>query len=358
MKTIPNKQGPIWVGSHSDLMLQRIFKERPDTTIALITDHNVERDALPILQHTLDRRDVAVWSVPPGEASKQIGTCEQLWAKMAAFGLDRNSLLIALGGGTITDLAGFVAATYMRGIDYISIPTSLLAQVDAAIGGKTGVDLHHFKNYIGAFRPASHVLIDPRYLDTLPPRQWINGLAEMVKHALISGGDDWAFFVKKPSPKSFRWEEAIHRSASIKMHVVDQDPLESGLRKVLNLGHSIGHAIESTALEANIDVQHGEAVAAGLWCEAWLAHRGKLLPAGDFHEVKEVLAFYFEKIDMEGMDEHRMMHYLFHDKKNKGNQILISALNEPGKWTLDYPVTEAQALAAIRAYATHFGSNK
>jgi len=353
MKSIVNPLCPVWTGA-ADLLLQKLLKERQGRRIAVITDDVVMVHCLPILRPVLEIFDIPVWQVPSGEQNKQLRICEQLWEQMAREQMDRKSTIIALGGGMITDLAGFVAGSYMRGIELISVPTSLLAQVDAALGGKTGVDLGSLKNYIGLIRQPAHIILDTRFLETLPDRQRINGLAEVVKHAIISGNGEWDRWKMTPSLLEIDWNEVVQGSASIKLGIVSGDVDEKGQRKVLNLGHSIGHAIESVALEKGSDVLHGEAVAAGIWCEAWISHQKGLLPQAEWDSISGLLRHYFPKVCLGHPDLDRFRYALVRDKKNSRGSILITGVSAPGEVFTDLEIDVSIAEQSLAAYGRYW----
>src|SRR5690606_32174448 len=206
-----------------------------------------------------------------GEENKNIDFCIGIWKMLLDFGAERNSLLINLGGGVVTDMGGFAASTYKRGIDFVQIPTTLLSQVDASIGGKTGIDLDTVKNIIGTFTQPEAVYINVDFLNTLDKRQLVSGFAEMIKHDFIFDAsyfeDLKGFSFDRPD------EDLIYRSVGIKNEVVKQDPKESGLRKILNFGHTIGHAVETYSIDNDDNpLLHGEAIAVGMICEAYLSH--------------------------------------------------------------------------------------
>lgn len=349
MKVLQSKQGPVWVGQ-SELILQTVLRENRGAKHAIVTDEQVRKHCFPLIEPLAAMWELPVWTVPSGEQSKQLGTCQSLWYKMAELNFDRDSKLIALGGGMITDLVGFTAACYMRGIGHISVPTSLLAQVDAALGGKTGVDLGPLKNYIGAFKDAEHVILDHRYLDSLPERQYRNGLAEVVKHALIEGGEEWAYWSSDRAFAGQIGEAQLIQSARIKLRIVDSDPEEAGLRRILNLGHTVGHAIEAAAIEIGADMLHGEAVVAGLWCECRMAAEAGLMPAEVFDEIAATLAQLFTKPDIESLDPQRVMYFMQRDKKNSGGRIRVNMLKRPGDYDTDVFVAAESAMQSLVAY--------
>src|SRR5690554_6762169 len=272
MKTIDSLGYSIFFENQFD-SLNKFLKERSYSKIFILTDRNTGEQCLPILIAGMPVDfEYDIIEVDPGEENKNIDFCIGIWKMLLDFGAERNSLLINLGGGVVTDMGGFAASTYKRGIDFIQIPTTLLSQVDASIGGKTGIDLDTVKNIIGTFTQPQAVFINVDFLKTLDKRQLVSGFAEMIKHAFIFDANYYqelkAFDFDHPS------EAMIYRSVQIKNEVVKEDPKESGLRKILNFGHTIGHAVETYSIDNDKDsLVHGEAIAIGMICEAYLSHK-------------------------------------------------------------------------------------
>ena len=263
---------------------------------------------------------IEIIEIEPGESQKNIGTVVSLWESLTELGADRKSLMINLGGGVLTDMGGFVASTFKRGIDFINIPTTLLAMVDASVGGKTGVDLGVLKNQIGVFADPKMVLVDSSYLGTLAPRELTSGLAEIIKYGLTFDISLWEAF-KDPSKTDLN--KLIHRSVEIKNEVVLKDPKEANLRKVLNYGHTLGHAIESYYLEEQslASFTHGEAIAIGMIAEAYLSNKICALKTQELNEIKEVILQVFGHPKIERKHYSEIFEYLKHDKKNIGGQV-------------------------------------
>jgi len=240
--------------------------------ILIITDENIREHCLPLFwQKTGLSPKIPLVIVPPGEIHKTLATCEYIWQAMFAARLDRKALVINLGGGVIGDMGGFCAATFKRGVDFIQIPTTLLAMTDAAIGGKLGIDFQGIKNAVGVFRNPAAVFVDPAFLHTLPARELRSGFAEVIKHALIGAPGLWETIRVMPAnqltPDRTDWHDLLCASIAVKVRVVAEDPLEKGLRALLNYGHTIGHALESYFLHTEHPLTHGEAVAIGMICE-------------------------------------------------------------------------------------------
>jgi 3-dehydroquinate synthase len=265
---------PILLGPLADT-LPAWLAGRRYSNVLVFTDQNTQTHCLPRLRPFLPAAPGQV-AIEPGERCKTLDTCQQLWQSMFAAKLDRKALVINLGGGVIGDMGGFCAATYKRGIDFIQIPTTLLAMTDAAIGGKLGIDFQEIKNTIGVFKNPVAVFVDPIFLNSLPPRELRSGFAEVIKHALIGDPELWQFIQEMPleafsssaatSPEA--WAELLQTSIAVKTRIVSEDPLEAGIRALLNFGHTVGHAIESYFLNTATPLTHGAAVAIGMVCES------------------------------------------------------------------------------------------
>ena len=256
--------------------------------VFILVDSNTQKHCLAKFKSKCDFEIDLVIEIKPGEEYKTIQTCTTVWDSLSTMGGDRKSLLINLGGGVVTDLGGFVASTFKRGIDFINVPTTLLAMVDASIGGKTGVDFEALKNQIGVINQPEMILVFAEFLDTLDQRQVKSGFAEMLKHGLIFDQDYWNGLI--PLNELDQVGEHIKKSTEIKSSVVEQDPYEAGLRKKLNFGHTLGHAIESYFLvETNRQtLLHGEAIAVGMVLEAYLSHELTGLSKLELDEIKKV----------------------------------------------------------------------
>jgi 3-dehydroquinate synthase len=314
------------------------------TSAALIADANVYSLHGPEIRHSLERLfgSVSVITIPPGEGSKTRGFVADIQDRLSEVKLDRKGLIIGLGGGVALDIAGYIASTYLRGIPWVAVPTSLLAQVDAGIGGKTGVNTSKGKNLTGTFHPPLHVIIDPEILDTLPRIEWRNGLVEAVKHAWIADTDLFALFENiasslKIGPDSIR-HDWLGATIQVKTAIVAEDPFELGKRSILNAGHTIGHAIEAATDHA---IRHGFAVARGLVVEARAAGEKNGLPVDHIQRLERLL----EELELlpptEGIDFDSLLPFLLRDKKNQREQVHIAlpvslgrSLAIEGSWTI------------------------
>jgi 3-dehydroquinate synthase len=294
-------------------------------------------------QHTL-------LEIPAGEEAKTLLTCETVWGELTNLRADRFAVLLNLGGGVVTDLGGFCAALYKRGIRFVQVPTTLLAQVDASVGSKTGVDFQGFKNQLGVFQQPAGVFIEPKFLQTLDPRQLKSGYAEVVKHSLIADAD--AFHEQRRAGMFIDdWTDIIQASVALKQRIVAQDPLEAGPRKLLNFGHTVGHALESYLLtQPGREILHGEAVAAGMVCEAWLSVRRNLLSEEELDKIETFLFSVFEKVQFVILETEAIAEYALQDKKNAGATINCTLLQSIGSGVYDQPVTLEELAASLRYY--------
>ena len=336
----------VFIGS-LEKSLHEVLQNKEYSQVGILVDENTRQYCLPILISMLD--DLQVIEVKSGESNKSIETCSYIWGQMMSFGFDRHSLLINLGGGVIGDMGGFAASCYMRGIDFLQIPTTLLSQVDASVGGKLGVDFNNLKNFIGLFNDPIGVLVDPRFLQTLPVREMRSGFSEMIKHALIADKEIWNSFSSETSWRNVINEEQITKSISVKQRVVEYDPIESGQRKILNFGHTIGHAIESIALRTENPLLHGEAIALGMMVEVFLSVDKVGLDQQSSEQVINYLSAVYSDIGSGYLNNvQEVIELIQKDKKNKSGKLLFSLLEEIGKCTYDVEVQEDEIYHSIR----------
>jgi 3-dehydroquinate synthase len=318
----------------------------------ILTDENTGKHCLPLLrEHLKDFDNYDLIEINAGEESKNIDFCIGIWKMLIDFGADRQSLLINLGGGVISDLGGFAASTYKRGIDFVHIPTTLLSQVDASVGGKTGIDLENIKNIIGTFTQPKAVFIEHEFLQSLPPRQILSGLAEMLKHGLIADPGYWnklrSSNLKKPSA------ELVYHSVEIKNNVVIADPTEKSLRKSLNYGHTVGHAVETYSLMNDENpLTHGEAIAIGMICEAKLSNLKINLSEPELQEITEVIMGLYPKYNFAKDSYETLYSIMLKDKKNQKGRINASLLNRIGQCRIDNICTEAELYASLDYYSS------
>lgn len=295
--------------------------------VFILTDENVAPFWLPETEYWLDCKNAVEIVLRPGEKYKNLQTVQRIWKTLMKHHADRNALLVNLGGGVITDLGGFAASTYKRGIKFINVPTTLLAMVDAAIGGKTGIDFGGGKNQIGTFAEAEEVVIDTVFLETLPQRELVSGLSEMLKYGFIA--DDKLLEINLEN-----YQQYISRCGEIKREIVAKDPTEKGLRKVLNFGHTLGHAIESHCLTTESPLLHGEAVALGMLGALWLSVKRLGLDEKVLQDYENQLPMLLSEaeISLSEADIDPILAYLSLDKKNRGERpqfVLLEAVGKP-----------------------------
>ncbi|GAA4780887.1 3-dehydroquinate synthase [Olivibacter ginsenosidimutans] len=330
--------------------LEDFLETHSYSKIFILTDRNTGEYCLPVLRKalpTLTNYDLI--EIDPGEENKNIDFCIGIWKMLLDFGADRKSLLLNLGGGVITDIGGFAASTFKRGIDFIQLPTTLLSQVDASVGGKTGIDMDGVKNIIGTFTQPKAVFINSQFLATLDRKQIISGFAEMVKHGLIY--DKGYFETLQGVDFSAIDETYIIRSVEIKNDVVTKDPTEKGLRKILNFGHTIGHAIESYSLaHDSFPLLHGEAIAVGMICEAYLSHRLNNLSLNELNEVTAYIRTLFPAYVFNHSIDDQLFEYMLNDKKNTDGKIGFALLARIGHCTFDHYVERALIVEALDYY--------
>lgn len=327
--------------------LKGFLEVKKYSKLSVLVDENTFRHCYLLLQKSLP--DHHVIKIQSGEEHKTLESCAIIWQAMTDQAMDRHSALIVIGGGVLGDMGGFCAATYKRGIDFILVPTTLLAQVDASIGGKLGIDFNHFKNHIGVFQHPALTLLHSGFLKTLPESELRSGFAEIVKHTLISDEKKWEE-IRKHSLKEQDWGSLIKHSVALKLDVVTKDPKESGLRKMLNAGHTIGHAVESHLLNKNRKVLHGEAIAVGLIAEAFIAKQKNLLSELRLSEISNYLLQVFGKITLNPEEDPMIAELTLQDKKNKGNKILCVLLEDVGKARWDCEIDTEEVKGALTFY--------
>lgn len=318
------------------------FLEQEFTKIGILVDTNTHQQCLPRLLARLKTEiPIEIIEIPAGEQEKDLETCMGIWESLSDLDFDRNSLLINLGGGVLTDIGGFVAAAFKRGISFINIPTTLLAMVDAAVGGKTGVNLGALKNQIGVIEPADLVVIDSSYLQTLSSQEMRSGLAEMLKHGLIADEAYWRELGGLSEKGLEDLDDLIVRSIQIKSEIVARDPHEKGLRKSLNFGHTLGHAIESffLASEEKPKLLNGEAVAIGMLMESYISSRILDLSPQRVQEISRRLLGLYSRVEISQQEWKQILDLLKYDKKNKGGRINFVLLRDIADPSLDCEVT-------------------
>lgn len=328
--------------------LTSFFSFTEYSKVLVVLDTNTKKWVYPKLISHLPKHKTVV--VPAGESHKNLDTCQVIWQAMTDYELDRHSLVLNVGGGVVGDMGGFCAATYKRGIDFIQVPTTLLSQVDASVGGKLGIDFQGFKNHLGSFQLPTQVMIDPSFLSTLPERELRSGFAEIIKHCLIQDGAAWQTLRRLDFP-DLDWPHWIQHSVQIKEQVVSQDPTEKGLRKILNFGHTLGHAVETYFLtHGKKPLLHGEAIAVGMIAEAFLAFERKFLDEKSLMEIEEFVFSVFGKAPISGEDIPAILALTTQDKKNRGKEIRFSLLRGLGSCGYDDVMTTSAMRRAMQYY--------
>lgn len=332
---------------HTDLFStsQKIF---------VLADSNTAQFCLP----EIDKRcEIVLIEIQAGEQHKTIQTVVEIWQALAANFADRNSLLVNVGGGMVCDIGGFAASTFMRGIAFVHVPTSLLAMADAAHGNKTGVDLFEMKNLVGTFAVPEKIFIYPKFLRSLPQRELLSGLAEVLKHYIIADAslfhEYWKSNYSYEQILTSKW--LLEKAIEIKLSIVKRDPFEKNIRKTLNFGHTVGHALESYFLNSNSPLLHGEAVAIGMIIETQIAHELKILQSDDAQKIEEVLLrnFLFRPSIK---DVPRILELIRHDKKNKAAIPLFSLPNRIGNCLYNCEVPDNVILKLLQNYNEQYST--
>ncbi len=314
--------------ANPEASLQAFLSKRNYSNIVLLVDEQTRKHCLPAFANI--SKTAHIIEIKSGEEEKNLSTCIHIWSRMTALGLDRKAVMVNLGGGVIGDMGGFCASTYKRGIDFIQVPTTLLSQVDASVGGKLGIDFEHYKNHIGVFKDPEAVIISSTFLNTLDSRELRSGFAEVIKHALIADLDAWNT-IKHKSLQDQVWNEVIPHSVNIKFNITTEDPLEKGLRKVLNFGHTLGHAVESYFLEKGQRILHGEAIAIGMIVESYLALEKGFLSENELEEIQTYLLSIYGHVNIPTSSLDEIIGLTLQDKKNEQGHVLFSLLEKLGK---------------------------
>jgi 3-dehydroquinate synthase len=346
-------QAPIFYSEKGYTELSYYLQAAQPSMILILVDSNTHDNCLTIFLQQLET-DVAieVIEMEAGEEHKNIETCSGIWDTLSELGADRKSLMINLGGGVVTDLGGFVASTFKRGISYINVPTSLLAMVDASVGGKCGVDLGNLKNQIGVINQPEMVLIDSNYLTSLPANEMRSGLAEILKHGLIASETYWEKATNLEALTLEDLDSLITESIEIKSSIVKEDPTEKNLRKTLNYGHTLGHAIESYFLTnpKKTTLLHGEAIAAGMIMATYLSHKICEFPSNKLENITKKINEIFPRINLLPDDYDIILDLLKFDKKNSHGNINFVLLKDIGEAEIDIIVPNEQLIEAMNYY--------
>ena len=318
----------------------------------VLTDEHTDKQCYPLIESVPAIQQAQRVVIPANDSNKNLENLAQVWKFLTKNGATRHSLLINLGGGMITDLGGFAAATYKRGIAYINIPTTLLGSVDAAVGGKTGINFGGYKNEIGAFYPALHIIISAEFLNTLTQKDILSGYAEMIKHGLLDSEAIWDRTINFDlhTIDYNLLNDLVMESVLIKQRIVEKDPFEKNIRKALNLGHTIGHAFESFALDNDRAVPHGYAVAWGLVAELYLSHKLCNFPKETLDLVTQFIKQNYGTFEFNREDYNTLYQLMVHDKKNVGDTINFTLLGDVGNIQIDQTADRRMIEEALDYY--------
>lgn len=333
-------------GGHLERILTENFAK---SKVLLVVDTNTEHCCLPLLYKTFSQlENFPIVKIKPGEESKNLDNLNRIWEVLTERQFSRKDLIINIGGGVVTDLGGFAASTYKRGMAYLNIATSVLGQVDAAIGGKTGINFQGYKNLIGVTRQPLAVFISPEFLHTLPENELVSGYAEILKAGLIADKDLWNELETWKNVSVKNISSVLKTAVAIKSNVVQQDEHDLGIRKILNFGHTIGHALEAYSMQAHSQpCLHGEAVAMGMISEAYLSYKINCLPKQELDAIIHHIGRYFKKIEFSSEDFSLLLQIMRNDKKNSNGQFNFVLLNAIGKAEYDIVVPEVHVKDAL-----------
>ncbi len=346
-----NKHNVFFLDS-SLLGLLPLFENNKFSKTAVLVDENTYKYCYPLFSVLPVHHVIKIKS---GEEQKNLKTATKIWQKLTDFELDRKSLLINIGGGVIGDMGGFCAATYKRGITFIQIPTTLLSQVDASVGGKLGIDFNGLKNHIGVFQQPKSVFIYPGFLKTLSRKEIRSGYAEIIKHCLIRDAAKWNEIQKITSQDientHFDWSKLIEHSVEIKAKVVQEDPKEAGLRKILNFGHTLGHAIETYFLEnEERKLLHGEAIAIGMITESWLSMKRGYITSSELESIVKYLISIYGKPEIKREEIPAIVPLTLQDKKNSHGKVKFSLLEKVGQCSYDIDISSNEMIESLQYY--------
>ena len=337
--------------------LYTALSECPYDKLFVLVDEHTQQLCLPLINDCEGLKQAEVTTIGAGDVHKNLETLAHVWGALGTRGATRHSLMINLGGGMVTDLGGFAASTFKRGIKYINIPTTLLAMVDASVGGKTGINFNGLKNEIGVFSPAEYVLIETEFLKTLDTQNLLSGYAEMLKHGLISTTRHWAellnFDMNHIDYKML--QTLVAESVQIKENIVEQDPFEKGIRKALNLGHTVGHAFESLALETNRPVLHGYAVAWGIVCELYFSYLKTGFPKDKLRQTIQFIKDNYGVFAFDCKQYDRLYEFMTHDKKNSAGIINFTLMGEIGDIRINQSATKEEIFEMLDFYRETMG---
>lgn len=329
--------------------LTNILSQLSYDRLFILTDENTEKLCFPLLGENRQIAEAGKIIIKAGDNNKNLEQLSVIWKHLSENGATRHSLLINLGGGMLTDIGGFAAASFKRGIKCINIPTTLLGAVDAAVGGKTGINFNGLKNEVGAFAPAETVLIDSAFFKSLDHQNLLSGYAEMIKHSLIDSDKEWkAVMLFDTEEIDYeKLKQLVVDSVAVKERIVEIDPFENGIRKALNLGHTIGHAFESLSYDVNKPIQHGYAVAWGVVCELYLSHKYCGFPKDKLYKTVYFIRDNYDGFFFDCSHYDRLYDYMKHDKKNESDTINFTFLSDIGKIEINQTATKEDICDSI-----------
>ncbi len=330
-------------------MWKRFLEEKKYARVIILVDEHTEKLCLAPNRQRFPENSYVI-TIPAGEQHKNIETAQTIWKELFSAMTDRQSLLVNMGGGVIGDMGGFCAATFKRGFDFVQMPTTLLSQVDASIGGKLGIDFAQVKNSIGVVANPKAVFIAPAFLQTLSHRERLSGFAEIIKHALIADVKQWDAIKKLESLDNIDWVNYIIPSLNLKQHIVEVDPFEKRERKALNFGHTIGHAVESFALQTPTPLTHGEAIAIGMICESYLSHKILGLNEKTVEDITKFILKLYGKDTIKVKDFDKYIALMQQDKKNEKQKINFSLIPSVGNVTVNVTTTDALIKESLKFY--------
>ena len=356
VKSININSYSVFFGVPAYRNLYKLIVKNKYEKILILTDLNTKKHCLTYFEKQLLYTDtenikniIYNYSIKAGESSKNLNQSRKIWEFLIENGFKRNSLMINLGGGLITDIGGFISSTYLRGIDFVNIPTSLLGMVDASIGGKTGIDLNNLKNIIGTFKYPKMIIVDQLFLKSISKRQINSGFAEMIKHSLIDSESHWEK-IKKINSTSEITNDLVFESIMTKVNIVKNDPTESNVRKYLNFGHTLGHAIESYLLNSERELLHGESILIGLILELYISNVKMNFDLDLVKEIKIIIEKFSKKVNFLEEDIIQIIDLLKYDKKNEKEIPLFVLLESIGKPIFGIIVSKTDILNAFEFY--------
>ncbi len=352
MEKISTTNSEVFIGNEVLVCLNEILvRLAPSKLFILVDENTLSNCATELIANVEMLQGAEIIEIDSGEENKTLDICYQIWKTLSDYKADRKALLVNLGGGVITDMGGFIASTYKRGIDFINVPTTLLSQIDASVGGKVGVDFEGLKNMIGLFKEPKGVFINPNFLKTLDKRQMLSGYAEALKHALICDSNYWEELKGGMLFEDNQWEMLITTSVKIKNKIVLSDPLEKGERKLLNFGHTVGHALESYSLENDKSpLLHGESIAIGMICEAYISYRSCGLEMAQLEDVCYTVLEFYKPYIIEKELYPMLIALMENDKKNENEDINFSLLSNVGEGIINQTVDKKIIEASLDYY--------